>query len=54
MPTCSRSLTAVTVAMAMNGSSVRRYSSANSSSPVGAGVWRDTGMWVCSGNQIEA
>ena len=48
-----RSIAPAIAAMVTNGSSERLYSSANGS-PAGAGVRRLTGMWVCSGNQIES
>src|SRR5215212_7703333 len=49
VPKRTRSVTAAMVAMATKGSTVRRYSS-GSGSPMGAGVARLTGMWVCSGS----
>ena len=38
---------------ATSGSRQRRYSSASSASPVGGGVRRLTGMWVCSGSHSD-
>ena len=49
VPRVIRSVTAAAAARATNGSSVRLYSSSSSASPVGGGVIRLTGMWVCSG-----
>ncbi len=48
------SVTADAAASATSGSSVRLYSSARTSSPVGGGVRRDVGMWVCSGRYRDA
>jgi hypothetical protein len=45
-------VTAAIIAITTNGSSVRLYSSANGS-PMGDGVRRLVGMWVCSGTQID-
>src|SRR5436190_1263329 len=53
VPTTSRSVTAAAIARATNGSRVRLYSSASSASPVGGGVRRLVGMWVCSGTYSE-
>jgi hypothetical protein len=49
VPSLIRSVTAAAAASATNGSGVRAYSSGRVSAPVGGGVRRDTGMWVCSG-----
>ena len=49
VPSRMRSVTALAAASATNGSSVRLYSSGSSAAPVGGGVRRLTGMWVCSG-----
>ena len=52
VPMRTRSVTAVIMPIVTNGSRQRRYSS-SSGSPIGAGVRRLVGMWVCSGSQIE-
>jgi len=44
-----RAVTAAAAASAPNGSTVRLYSSGSVASPVGGGVRRLVGMWVCSG-----
>ena len=49
VPSRIRSVTAAAAASVTSGSSVRLYSSASSASPVGGGVRRLMGMWVCSG-----
>ena len=49
VPSVMRSVTAAAAARATSGSRVRLYSSGSSGSPVGGGVRRLTGMWVCSG-----
>ena len=45
---------AAAAASATSGSTERLYSSASTSSPVGGGVRRLVGMWVCSGIQTES
>ena len=47
-------VTDAAAARAMSGSTDRLYSSASSASPVGGGVRRDVGMWVCSGIHTES
>jgi hypothetical protein len=54
VPRRIRSVTAAAVARATKGSRVRRYSSGSSAAPVGGGVRREVGMWVCSGRNSEA
>ena len=49
VPRRMREVTDAAAPSATNGSSVRLYSSGRSGSPVGGGVFRLTGMWVCSG-----
>ena len=53
MPTRRLVVAAATAARATSGSSDRLYSSGSSASPVGGGVRRDTGMWVCSGSHSD-
>ena len=52
VPSRTRSVTAVIIPIVTNGSRQRRYSS-SSGSPMGAGVRRLVGMWVCSGSQMD-
>jgi hypothetical protein len=51
--TLIRVVTAATAVSATKGSCVCQYSSGRSAPP-GHGVRRLTGMWVCSGNQIDS
>ena len=54
VPSRSVVVSAAAAASATSGSTDRLYSSASSASPVGGGVRRLVGMWVCSGIQIES
>ncbi len=54
MPRWMVEVTAAAAARATSGSTERLYSSARTASPVGGGVRRDRGMWVCSGIQNES
>ena len=52
-PTLSVVVTAAAVASATNRSCVRQYSFGRVGPP-GHGLRRETGMWVCSGNQSDS
>ena len=54
VPTRRRSVTEAAAARATKGSRHRRYCSGSSASPVGGGVSRLVGMWVCSGTHRES
>ena len=53
MPSRSVVVADAAAARATSGSRQRRYSSASSALPVGGGVRRLTGMWVCSGSHSD-